>query len=163
MAEPWSAPVLRACLPAVRGQLRPCSRAMAQRPCCNKQPEVGTPGPQEAGGLTCFWDLVPYLAHRASFPLFCFRPTPPCPWAAASMYRAKAGLQRCCPCPALAPATCLACSAAAGGLLLKEVTTQGLVDPVDLRFVSCRMLFFCLARLNTGHCKTKKSKSETRS
>ena len=92
---------------------------------------MGTPGPQEAGGPTFSWDLVPYLAHRASLPLFCFRPPPPCPWAAAIMYRAKARLLRCCRCllvnvdalpcavpsspgawppQALAPATCLACS-----------------------------------------------------
>ena len=52
-----------------------------------KQPGVGTREPQEAGVPTISWDLVPYLAHRAIFPLFCFRPPPPCPWAAV-----KAGL-----------------------------------------------------------------------
>ena len=97
----------------------------------------GTPGPQEAERPTSSWDLLPYLAHWASLPLFCFRPPSPCPRAAAMPYGAEARLLRCCwcllvnvdtlaytatlspgqlvpghhwPSQALAPATCLACS-----------------------------------------------------
>ena len=54
--------------------------------------------------------LAPHAALRASLPLFCFRPPPPCPWAAMTC-RATAGLLRCCLCllvnvdalPALSP------------------------------------------------------------
>ena len=42
--------------------------------------------------------LLPYLAHWASLPLFCFRPPSPCPWAAAMPYGAEARLLRCCWC-----------------------------------------------------------------
>ena len=95
---------------------------------------MGTPGPQEAERPTSFWDLLPYLAHWASLPLFCFRPPSPCPRAAAMPYGAEARLLRCCwcllvnvdtlaytvpgqlvpghhwPSQVLAPATRLACS-----------------------------------------------------
>ena len=64
----------------------------------NSRPGVGTPGPQEAVRPTNFWDLLPYLAHWASLPLFCFRPPSPCPRAAAMPYGAEARLQRCCWC-----------------------------------------------------------------
>ena len=77
----------------------------------------GDPRTPRGRGPTFFWDLVPYLAHRASLPLFCFRPSPPCVWAAAIMYRAKARLlcsagvcwQMWIPCPVLSPVHLVPC------------------------------------------------------
>ena len=55
-------------------------------PCVRVAPNSQGWGPENPMRPVCppiSWDLVPYLAHRAIFPLFCFRPPLPCSWAAA--------------------------------------------------------------------------------